>query len=88
MQSNYKNNEVTVINSPSQELADLATLDHLFWVAQSYPNGIIVANTKGSVRLDGVNLKLGHQFTIKTMTRGELIKATKPKSYFTKKKRK
>lgn len=88
MKPQNKNNEVTIINSPSEELASLAALDPLFWIAASYPNGVVAANSKGSVRLDNVNLKLGHKFTIKTMTRGELIKATKPKSYFTKKKRK
>lgn len=80
--------QTTLINNPSEQLIELAALDYNFWVASSYPGGVIVANSKGSVRLDNCKLKLGHRFVIKVMTKEQLIKSSKPKSYFRKAKRK
>lgn len=84
MSTNNYNNEVALIDNPSDELIRLAELDSEFIVPASYPGGVIVANKKGTVKLDGVHLPLGEKFSIKTMTKGEFIKSKKPKSAFRK----
>lgn len=73
-----------LIPDPTDELTKLAAEDGLFIVAASYPGGVIVANSKGSTKLDGTNLPLGEKFNIQTMTKGEFIKSRKPKSAFRK----
>ncbi|EBV8434153.1 hypothetical protein AVA65_07875 [Salmonella enterica subsp. enterica serovar Minnesota] len=44
------------------ELSRLSNEDPQFVACQGYPGGTVIANKKGSVRLDGIRLRLGVKF--------------------------
>lgn len=53
-------------NTLYAELARLTQEDPVFIACQGYPGGTVIANKKGSVRLDGIHIRLGERFLTAT----------------------